>query len=68
MLLLTRNELILIQNMLIHVRLHHVASENLKKPGEKWSMRSRGTIEIDLIFHEMGRGLIVLGSAKFRYI
>ena len=62
------NELISTRNMLMHVRLHHVASENLKKPGEKWSMRSRETIKIHLNFDETGRDLIVLRFAKFRHI
>ena len=68
MLWLTRNELILIRNMLIHVRLHHVASENHEKPGEKWLIRSTETIKIDLNFDKTGRDLIVFRFTKFRYI
>ena len=54
--------------MLVHVRLHHIASENHEKPGEKWSMRSRETFKKSLNFDKMETDLIILGSAKFKHI
>ena len=55
-------------NMLEHVTLHHMASGYHEKPEEKWLTRTRENVKITLNFDETGRGLIVLGSAKFRYI
>ena len=55
-------------DMLKHVSLHHMASGYHEKPEEKWLTRTRENVKITLNFDETGRGLIVLGSAKFRYI